>query len=219
MKFREVLMSLLLFSAVILVLSCATSFTRVNVSAPKDFELSNKPVDKKIPLRAALYIDQQVKVYEYVGQPLIEPGKIFLGDCIASGCERTLKNIFNDVIILDSMADDSWSGRADVLVRAEKIKMVLLNKPKKDSILFHNVIQTSMKWNILNPQNSELYTNVIVSEEESKPVYGFTVSGLEEGMRNHLFAQLRVQFQKTQEEIYSSGWWKEYLAETKETKK
>ncbi|MBI5676132.1 MAG: hypothetical protein HZC48_09970 [Nitrospirae bacterium] len=221
MNFKGRVMSFFLFSLVILLSSCATTLTRVNVSAPKDFELRNMPVDKKIPLRAALYVDPKIKTYEYVGQPIFEPGKVFLGDAITSACERTLKNVFDEVIILDSVSNEAWSGRVDVLIRAETIKMVLLNKPKKNGAFFYNVFQTSMKWNILNPQNSKLYTNVIVSEEEQKPVSCFpiTTSCLEEGMRNYLLAPLREQFQKTQDEIYSSGWWKEYVAEAKETKK
>lgn len=216
MCFRSGLISLFVL---ILLSSCATSLTRVNVSAPRDFELSNKPVDKKIPLRAAMYIDPQVKNYEYVGQPFMEPGNVSLGGAVISASERTLKNIFDNVVLADSATDAAWSNSSDVLVRADSIKMILLNKPKKDSALFHNVIRTSMKWTIVNSQNSTLYTNVIVSEEEQKVVYCFTTSCMEEGMRVHLLLPLKVQFQKTQDDIYSSGSWKEYLSESKETKK
>lgn len=76
-----------------------------------------------------------------------------------------------------------------------------------------------MKLRIVSHQNYTLYANDIVSEEETKVFYCFLVSCMEEGMRNHLLIHLKVQFQKIQDEIYYSGWWKEYLSETKENKK
>lgn len=213
---KSALMSLFV---VVLLSSCATSVTRVQVAARNDFELSNKPVDKKIPLHAALYIDPQIINYEYFGQPYMEPGNITPGAALLSASEKTLKNVFDNVILLESATDTEWKRSADVLVRAESVKMLYLNKPKKDSALFHNVIQTSMKWTIVNSQNITLYTNVIISEAEMKTIYCFTISCMEEEMRNHLVEPIKVHFQKTQDELYSSGWWKEYLSETKETKK
>lgn len=191
--------------------SCASpQFSRINVSMPKDFQMSNAEVANKIPLRAGLYLSPTIKNYLRRG-PLasfVIHVSFSMGDALSNGSERMLRNIFQDVVIIDQFKNDLSAENIDVVVTPEVVGIFSKGKMPSDSVVPQVILQFVVKWNIVSLDGKNIYMNSITGECLQKKSYSFTSGGIEEDEKNNMLLLIKDQFQKAQDDIYTSGWWK-----------
>jgi hypothetical protein len=176
--------------------SCASpQFSRINVSMPKDFELSNAEIKDKIPLRAGLYLKPDMKNYVKKGPigSAVTHTSFLMGDALCGGSEKMLRNIFKDVLIIDHMESDLSVRNIDVIVTPDLVGMTG---------------KLVIKWNIVSLDGKIIYVNTITGEATPKMSWSFTSAGIEEDERNNMLLIVKDQFRKAQDDLYNSGWWK-----------
>lgn len=187
---------------------CATGFTEYHIRLPSDFEMSATAVKDKIPLRAGLYLKPNIKNYVYE-LPHTTKYSITMGDALSSGCERILRNIFQDVILVDEMNVESLRRNTDIIVTPQLIGglsgqyKVPEGYDKKKT-----VSQMTMQWDIVSHVGKLIYTTSIKGEAIVKPIMSFFASSIREKEKENRLRLLNDLFQKSQDDIYSSGWWK-----------
>ena len=213
-KFRTLFLTLLQILVVLCITSCAVS--PVKMSAFREFDVPKVEINNKIPLRAGLYLSQGFKNASFYSFPKgrgikanpIASHHSFIGDALISSSQKAVKNIFQDVVILDGKEND-------VELKAKQIDMIVTPElVKVDSIFLayfsftecDYTIKTLVKWTIASLAGVELYSNTITSDEiritVKKPITQ------EEKLKEAIILSLQDNFKRAQEDIYSSGWWK-----------
>jgi len=191
--------------------SCASpQFSKIDISMPKDFEMINTEIKDKIPLRAGLYLKPDIRNYSKKGPiaSFVTHTTFSMGDALSSGSERVLRNIFKDVVIIDQLESDLSTKNIDVIVTPELVGIYGQAKMIDGSKVPKAVNQLVMKWNIVSPDGKIIYVNTITGEGLQKLSFSFTSAGIAEDEKNNMLMLIKDQFQKAQEDIYSSGWWK-----------
>jgi hypothetical protein len=194
------------FLAMLGLISCgggSKGVTRINVPIDQ-LKISQTQIENKIPLKAALYLDQNYKDYQI--------GMYHCGNVLSSGAEKILKNLFQEAIKIDVIDQPSNIIDYDIIVmpHIEKFEYRIVQPLFNASV----ITQVAIKWRIATSKGIDLYENIIQSDEKRRTVtfidglkthrddYGDTVPAI------MIIEVLNDQFQKTQDDIYSNGWWK-----------
>jgi len=171
---------------------------RTHVTIPKDVGTRNLEVQEKIPLRAGLYCTPALKNASFTGARAWAS----MGEALCFGSERVARNIFGHFVLVEDTAADLSKKNVDVVVTPELIEV----RPRTDKEAF--VMNVVMNWNIASTDGKQIYSTRITGEGTPKVVVAWTQSQLEENFVNSLIPAIQDQFTKAQEDLYSSGWWK-----------
>lgn len=190
---------------VIFVSLCSCASPHLTIS--KDFDIPEKQIDQKIPFRVGLYFTPGFKSYRQVLYPY--NGDFFAGDAFCSGSERILRGIFKDVILLD-LPNTTQQSNVDIVINPEVIRLDNVQHSNEKEFIFH----VDFRWNILSPDGKIIYTNLIKAElvEPAGQViyFGFeSPTKRSENFMQFYMIAIRNQFQKAQNDIYSTSWWKD----------
>lgn len=191
------------FISILLSISCFACAAPL-ITLPKDFEMSAQAVKDKIPLTAGLYLTPYMRNYNpRFGYPYS------MADALSSGCERMLRNIFNNVVIIDQMDTNLSSKNIDVIVTPEVIALNRQVKALEGYNTRQIVYQMIIRWDIVSPGGGKsIYTTTITSEVREEPLYYFLLSTHVEKAKERMILLLNNQFRKAQDDIYLGGWWK-----------
>jgi hypothetical protein len=197
-KLKTLVVDLCLLSIILSLTSCATNEP---VLIPNNIDITSTEFNNKIPLRAGLYLSQQYRNAFYpIRQIQVFIGTALAGDALSYNSEKIMRNIFQEVIILDSMGNIPGLAdrKYDVIVSPE---IVTLRSDLGGSTRWTCwcLAQTSIKWNIVSPEGKEIYISTIKSDEIKIPK-GYYVDCIQ--------TSLKDLFQKSQEDIYKNNWWK-----------
>jgi hypothetical protein len=193
------------------VFSCATKFSTLRITIPEDYEMDVVEMKVKIPLNAGLYLNPSLKDYTYEGSlNRATAMTIFLmGDAFSKSCEKILKNIFQSVIIFDSIDNKLASQNIDVIIVPELLE-IYVPPLRKYGLTTKPVDNNKMmvRWNIQSLDGKTIYTNTIMSEGVPKLRVSIIASSLKEVEKDNMLQLFRDQFRKAQDDIYSNAWWK-----------
>lgn len=208
---KLILLSILIILILNLLLSCATVFSKLKVIVPKDSELTKGEVENKIPLIVGLYLKPHIKNYTYEGKSLDKMyyfTTIHIGEAFSANSEKMLKNIFQQVVIIDQMDTDLSEKNIDVIVAPEILDITSQFKVPAGEKSRKLVSQMTIRWDIGSPDGKIIYTTMIMGEAIVKFLKRWTVSANEELEKENMLRLLKDQFSKAQEDIYSNKWWK-----------
>lgn len=177
--------------------SCATG----QLTIPKEIDIPSTELSNKIPLKAGLYLSQYFRTLKAPLQiKKIVFDYISVGDTFCNSSEKIMKNIFQEVIILDPMESpsDSTTKKYDVIVAPE---LFILETDLLGSTRFNYwcLAQTVIKWKIASPEGKDIYISTVKSDE-IKIHKGEFVECIKLSLKDN--------FQKAQEDIYMNSWWK-----------
>ena len=180
---------------------CSLSCSSItNIVVAQDVGTRGSEIKIKIPLRAGLYLSpfvQRAKRFYWFG--IRNQGTIFLGEALSANANGIMRNVFQDVIVIDTM--ESNLDRCDVIVTPilSEIYMrgILSWTGPPNDFIFH----VAIKWVIATPDGREIYANLIKSEEVK-------LSASDEAKKQGFVQTLRSQFELAQEDIYTNGWWR-----------
>ena len=188
--FREIFV---LFYILLFLASC---YAKKDIIIQSDTQLSADTKASKIPLKAGLYISDAIKSQEII---LIVPSLgIHLGNAFVANSEMILKNIFQEVTIINAFEtfSEGTSKKYDVIISPQ----IILIQPA----LNNGYLQITTKWIVSGIDGKEIYTTIIKgSEFEYGPSWH-----PEKNREDTFFLALHENFKKAQDDIYLSNWWK-----------
>lgn len=197
-KFRTLMANLVQLWTILCLASCATT----PMTIPKEIDIAATEVSDKIPLKVGLYLSQNVRNAKYLSHVRqIEGGSFSAGDTLCYGSEKIMKNIFRETTILDS-SDVLSAKSCDVIVSPE---VITLDIECYGKFLKGNTcaVQTVIKWNIVSPGGKEIYTSTVKGDDTNI----YVRSGIRM-WQQFIEMSIKNSFQKAQEDIYTSVWWK-----------
>ena len=189
---KSIILTFLQLMLLICLVSCAST-------VPKDFVMLNTEKSEKIPMHAGLYIDPNIQKCRITQITSVTKGRNYkvnfsVGDALVSAIERTVKNIFQEVSRVDPTA--KLEGHEyDIIVTPQLVHVKYITIEGFISATW--IVETVINWNIVSLDGKAIYSNTIKGVEEARG------TGIGKITRS-----LQDQFQKAQEDIYSSGWWK-----------
>lgn len=172
--------------------SCAPKLT--TVTTPKDFPMTATARASKIPLRAALYIKPIYQNLTPPGEKTIQMGEAFLG-----GSERMLRNIFQEVTVIDNTDKKGY----DVMVIPENI---MWGRGTVRTPLVRSWYQMDITWNVLSPEGKVIYISTVRSELIRALPAG-TKSQIINKLATAFVLSLDDQLLRAQDDLYSNKWW------------
>jgi hypothetical protein len=181
------------FMVMLCLVSCGTAtLQRLPV---KQFDIA--PIDNKIPLRACLYLSEAYRTGTLI---MIGENKRIIpaanaGDALCNCSEKTVRSLFQDVVVLDSLKDSGSStlNSCDVIVTPQLVKFEV-RAGERHLLLVDFYSQNTITWTIVSPDGKEIYKNTIMSDD---------IKG-----KDGVMISLKDQSQKAQQDIYTNGWWK-----------
>jgi hypothetical protein len=179
--------------------SCASDPIHMNILKG---QLNVAPLDKKIPLKAGLYLSPAFRTTQTpLSLGATKLGDIYVGEALSDAVEKMMRNLFQEVIILDEMGNGQNSTvlNYDVFVTSEVKKFEFRHVPRLYTAKW--ATQNTMIWRIASREGKEIYQNEIESNE-------MRISWLDPKNPEVIIKALNDQLQKAQEDIYSNGWWK-----------
>lgn len=201
----------LIFCMLILVIcSCGTT-KEIKINIPNDFQMTNVEVAEKIPLRAGLYISPSIKNFEKKGgifMPYVMVFSFPIGDAMSIGCEKTLRNIFRNVVLIDRLDSDLSKKDIDVLIIPELSGLIQERESARVIGPVKPVVHMVMKWKIVSTDGKNIYFNTIKGGGTLMFPICYTLDGQTEVERNSMLFVMKDLFQKSQDDIYSNAWWK-----------
>lgn len=139
---------------------------------------------------------------------------IHIGEAFSANSEKMLKNIFQQVVIIDQMDTDLSEKNIDVIVAPEILDIITSQfKVPAGEKSRKLVSQMTIRWDIGSPDGKIIYTTMIMGEAILKFLKRWTVSANEELEKENMLRLLKDQFSKAQEDIYSNKWWKKPVVE------
>jgi hypothetical protein len=172
------------------------------ITLPKDFEMSAQAIKDKIPLNAGLYLKPSFRNYTS------KYGYTYMmGDALSSGCERMIRNIFQDVILIDEMDTNLSLRNIDVIVVPEVISISYYQlKAVEGYRTRQGFDRMTIRWDIVSPGGKNIYTTTIANELIYESIKSLIIT--EETGKERMLLLLNNQFRKAQDDIYLGGWWK-----------
>lgn len=197
------LILILLYPSIIL---CFTSCER-QIIIPNEISITSVEPSIKIPLNAGLYLSQGFRGAKY---PVILYGKyftqtVFVGDTFYNSSKKIMENIFQSTAILDPIESipDLSSKKYDVIIAPEVVNLVYsTEKGELSGLDTYCFVQTTIKWMIASPEGKDVYATTIKSDGVKIKLKKFKDN--EECIKR----SIKSNFERAQEDIYSSGWWK-----------
>lgn len=190
------------FMILLYLVSCGSLSDSIRISVPKG-QVNIPPPDQRILLKVGVYLSQAFKTTQ---SPYVIRGRKFgdtyVGEVLSDGTEKMVRNLFQEVTFLDQIGRplDSDQVKYDVIVtpQVEQFEYRFV----ASAVGGHFATQNAIRWRIVSPEGKELYQNIIRSDE-------IRIKG-KDGKHPEVFIlqTLNDQFQKAQEDIYVSGWWK-----------
>jgi hypothetical protein len=160
------------------------------------------PSEKKIQLKVGLLLSQDFRTIKRPMNAIgVYLGEVDLGEGLSSGAEKMARDLFQEVIILDTngSSQSSINANYDVILMPEFDEFVF--RWVKGTIKAYFITQNIIKWDISSPDGKIIYQNSIKSDEIKVPYI--------QKMNDKIVIETLIdQFQKAQQDIYSSGWWK-----------
>jgi hypothetical protein len=165
-------------------------------------QLNVAPIDKKIPLKAELYISPAFRTTQtplFIGATKF--GDIYVGEALSDAVEEMVRNLFQEVIILvdTGNAQNSTLPDYDVLVVPEVKKFEFRHVPRGFTAKW--ATQNIIIWSITSQKGRQIYQNEIVSDE-------VRISSFDPKNPESIIQSFKDQLLKAQEDLYSNGWWK-----------
>ncbi len=188
----------------VFIASCASA--PVAVTVPTEIKMEPPQIVGKIPLRAGLYISPYLRTLKIPAAGVLPSGvpaqsfSIFMGDALVANMEKVTRDIFQDVVMFD--ATGSGDRKYDVTVTPELVKVnndLDMTNPFPPTLL----VETTLKWTIINTDGKEVYLNTIKSD-----VIKTRRRFCEKTQTDGLAQSLQDILQKSRNDIYASGWWK-----------
>ena len=107
MKSKTLIVNFFLLTIILYLPSCATT----TVVIPKEIDITSTGPSNKIPLKAALYLNQGLRNATYT----MHTDKIFFGvasagDALCNNSEKIVRNIFQEIIMRDGIEKTSDSS-------------------------------------------------------------------------------------------------------------
>jgi len=186
--------------------------SRINIVVPKDFEIQLPERHRIIPLRVGLYLSTKFKNYtllDFSGDVNINPrpGDIFIGEALSSGCERMLKNLFTEIIIIDPLEANFSNKNIDIIIIPEVVKIITVVKKNWTTAPSSFWVQTIIKWNTFSCNGDYIYVNTIKAEGIQTFEYPYYYEARQEDLTKGYILAIQDQLRKAQEDLYSNKWW------------
>lgn len=193
--------------------STPTIFTKYNINIPKDTDLTKGEVENKLPLIAGIYFEPHFRNYVLKEKHPTFGNKItyHIGEVLSNNCERMLRNIFRDVVIVDQKNEISSTKNVDVFVSPTVLHIGKVT-PSPTFVSFSKDVTLmiiEMRWDIGSPGGKVIYTTTMIGETYRKNKVCFSLSCYEGLFAEDMLALLDDQFSKAQDDIYTNTWWKD----------
>jgi hypothetical protein len=187
-------------------ISCASAHKSIVI--PQDFEIGpEKEMQDKIPLRALLNLSSEFKRF-ILSTNLSTPAqtkneKFIFGDALSAGSRKMTANIFREVAPFES-GEDTFTEN-DVIVTPEIVKIEHWRTTGPGG---YCAFQTVIKWSITSADGKDIFSETIRGDEIRFPCVIGLAFTYDKKRKEGFALSLQDHFQKAQESIYSSGWWK-----------
>lgn len=183
-KKKGIVNLLLLLIAILTIGGCAIKIENLDIMLPSS---------DKIPLRVGLYMSPEFRNYIYSKQG----AKFHIGEGLSIGAEKALKQVFNEVVIINNKSDISNQNIKAVI--SPEILDVDLSISYNDVIYF---FRTSCRWTISGADSKVYYNDTITGVGKHNSFASGTTrakKALTNAIENHYF--------KFIEQMLSSKWW------------
>jgi hypothetical protein len=158
----------------------------------RDFDLE-PPSSTKIPLRVGLYMSTEFRNYRTYGLGADQR----LGDGMRQAAERTVKLVFEDVVLIDSVSSIEIPRIGiKAIISPEIVGAVLLQ-----NLPFLSRYQITCKWTIWTPDGKIAYMNTFRGEGTDNSFVGTT------RIDKSMTLAAKEQYQKFLVHILSTKWW------------
>jgi hypothetical protein len=146
--------------------------------------------ENKIPLRAALYLETVPAIAEGWGT-------MDLDKAYSSGCERMLKNIFREVVLIKQVKKQEF----DVLVKPRIFRW------DRSAVGTRFWVYMDVVWVVLSPEGKTIYSNAVKNAiEHNVSALSTSETKVNDIMTGYVMA-LNDQLLQAQDDLYSSKWW------------
>jgi hypothetical protein len=172
---------------------------------PTAFEIQEPPSASKIPLRAALYLSPQFKKKAIVANKGGMDTILVIGDAMANGAERSLRGVFQKLVIVDNINPDiAGQGIAAIvtpeMVDSENRQVGFPPKAKWDSRIV-------CKWTISRPDGKLLYMNTITGEGHYE---AFTTAfSFGEHLGKSIIPAVQNHYKNLTTNLLTAQWWQD----------
>ncbi len=176
---------------------CACAPYRV----PVDVNVHRPETAHPIPLRAALCIPKQVRTLAFIGNKGGQPIRILIGDALAGGAEQSMREVFQEVVIVDDPDIDLPASGLSVVIFPE------IQEIDNRSAGFQRGWDSlvAIKWTIKGPDGNLLYVNTITGRGHYK---AFTTAfSLREHLQKSMVPPLQDHYDKLAAHLLSAKWW------------
>jgi hypothetical protein len=182
---KKVIVNLLLLLVTILTIGgCATKIEKLDIKLPSS---------DKIPLRVGLYMSPEFRKYTYSTGGLVTPiGKFYIGEGLSIGAEKALKQVFNEVVIINNKSDISNQNIKAV------ISPEILDVAAEQNVVFFKML---CRWTISGADGKIYYNDTItgVGKDTSLAFATRERKAMTKAIENHYY--------KFIEQMLSSKWW------------
>lgn len=159
-----------------------------------DFKIE-QPAKSKIPLRVGLYLSPKVCNYVHVAGNF----RISLGEGVCSNARGVLRNVFNEVILLDEKESDLAKHGIKAVVSPEIIETEIIEGafgPHGDFLL-------TCKWTITSADGKILYMDTVKGIGSDSSFLGST------RFSRNASITVKDHYQKLISHMLSSRWWED----------
>jgi hypothetical protein len=180
---------------VVLASGCSPAIVRV----PNDFALTERPtMPSTIPLRVGLYLSPAFLNYKLPGYSGKMAVIVELGEAMGSGAERSLKQIFRDVVTLREDTADATVKGVDFIVTPEIVKGDLTG-------IGSYWCRISCKWTVVDPVGKVIYVTTIAGDKELKRFT--TTFGAKKAVEDCVVLAVQDHYEKFLQQFPAARWW------------
>jgi hypothetical protein len=187
----------LLFTIVFLfVTGCAAP---VRMYSDYEIKIDAKPT-QKIPIRIGLYLTPYFENYSRV----CHPDTLYWGEGLSISAKRTLKTVFEDVVLINKMDADLSNQNIQAVITPE----ITDSQCRLVTSLYEWYCSITCKWTIVDLKGKPMYTNTFIGEYNLKK-FGLSV---QRAARKAECMTLAIEdhYNKFLSNLISTKWW-EYL--------
>lgn len=182
------------FMAFLLVVCGCAPFT-----VPANVQVHRPAASQLVPLRVALCLPQQFKTYAFIGNKGGQPIRILIGDALAAGAERSMREVFKEVVIVEDLNLDLTARNISVIIAPEIVEIDnRVNGFGWDSLV-------ASKWTIKGQDGRLLYVNTVTGKGQYK---AFTTAfSLREHLVKSMIPAVEDHYNKLTAHLLSVKWW------------
>jgi hypothetical protein len=166
---------------------------------PPDVNVHRPASSPAIPLRAALHIPKQFRTHVFLGNKGGQPIRILIGDALAGGAEKSMREVFKEVVIVEDPNPDLPAGNLSVVVSPEIVEI----DNRVAGFGWDSLV--AIKWTIRGRDGSLLYMNKITGRGQYK---AFTTAfSLREHLQKSMVPPIEDHYNKLTAHLLSVKWW------------